>query len=273
MKKNILSILIMAVLLIAISGCASLGKKWKSLVSGSDGDQAANTNGEGKAKSPAAPSFNNDPSFGTFKDRQYKRVTKQNFSDEQSLEENAGSLWKKEGQGSFLFAQNNLRVIGDIVNVEIEGKVADNLTIKANLLKKSQTRAEVPAPKAVPRSVAKIPRPGDANSDRAPAQTNNNAPPPAPAVDGDGNVQAAAPAEKQKDNLKFDSVPCRIVEKNGDGSYRVKGLQTFFIGKKEYRMIVTGNIRPDDISTDSISSSKIIDSKFDLVATNKEFGK
>jgi flagellar L-ring protein precursor FlgH len=256
--------------LIHLSGCSSIAQKWKSLISGGDSDSAkssSNSKEGGAGVNPA--SFNKDPNYGNPKERQYKRITKSNFSEEQQLEENAGSLWKREGQGSFLFSQNNLRVLGDVVNVEVEGKVADNLNIKVDLIKKNQIKMEQMAarPVAAAAQNGKLPRPGE-KTERSVAAAQ---PAPAAPAAGSGNAQGAPGADgHSKDQFKFDSVPCRIVDKNVDGSYRVKGMQTVYIGKKEYKLIVTGNIRSDDLSMDKVMASKVMDSKFDLVATNKD---
>ncbi len=265
--KNMFKIFYVLTMLISLSACSTIASKWKSLVTGED-EKIAPMSAEGKPAVP--PSFNNEPNFGAAKDRQYKRVTKQNFSEAQGMEENAGSLWKKEGQGSFLFAQNNLRILGDIINVDVDGKVAENLNIKVDLIKKAQVKMDFAMSQrpSAPQVANRTPRPGE-KPERVPAAQVISAP---VADQNASGKEALGPDGKPvgKEGFKFDAVPCRIVDKNVDGSYRVKGQQTVFIGKKEYKLIVTGNIRADDISMDMVASSKVIDSKFDLVPTNKE---
>ena len=65
------------------------------------------------------------------------------------------------------------------------------------------------------------------------------------------------------------SVPTRIVERLVDGNYRVKGSQPFMIGKREYKVIVTGIVRAGDFSDGGISAGKLIDSKFDIVSQRR----
>ena len=65
------------------------------------------------------------------------------------------------------------------------------------------------------------------------------------------------------------AVPTRIVEQLKDGSYRVKGMQPFMIGKREYKVIVTGVVRPEDFDDAGIDSSKLLDSQFDIVSSRK----
>ncbi len=270
--KRVLKLIFLLLMIVTTLSCASIGRKWKSLVGGQ-------TDPGPKSSQLSPASYSSQPNLMVGKERRYKKVNKDNFSDEQALEDHVGSLWRKEGQGSYLFSQNNLRVLGDIVNVEIEGRVADNLTAKVALLKSALARFETPPRAPAASALSKIPSPTDKsngsngqpgtpgqpqNPGQNGAQNQAQAPPPPP--------PAAEREEKPKEQVasKFENVPCRIVEKTTDGSYRVKGQSALFIGKREYKIIVTGLVRPDDIVSDDIPSSKIIDSKFDLVASNKE---
>ena len=64
-------------------------------------------------------------------------------------------------------------------------------------------------------------------------------------------------------------VPTRIVEILKDGSYRVQGDQPFMIGKREYKLVVTGIIRQEDFDDQGVSAEILLDPKFDIV-TAKE---
>lgn len=248
--KNILKTIFIFVVALSCVDCASFNKKMKSWFGGADDKKVA--------AAPPVTSFANQPNVSTGKDRKYRRVTKDNFGDDEGLEESSGSLWRKEGQASYLFSQNNLRLMGDIINVDVEGKAADNLGAKLAIIKQNLARIENPKPARGSNA---------ANKDRQPAAEGTNpGAAPAPATDAASDeAKAREIAEK-----KFDSVPCRITERNPDGSYRVKGQTPVYVGRHEYRLIVTGLVRPDDVTSDVIGSSKLIDGKFDLVASNKE---
>ncbi len=239
------------ILVVALScvDCASFGKKLKSWMGGGDDKKVA--------ASPPVTSFANQPNVSTGKDRKYRRVTKDNFGDDEGLEENSGSLWRKEGQASYLFSQNNLRLMGDIINVDVEGKAADNLGAKLAIIKQNLARIENPKPANGAKGT---------NKDRQPAATDTNT----PGASGADVAQTEEAKAKDLAEKKFDSVPCRITERNPDGSYRVKGQSSVYVGRHEYRLIVTGLVRPDDVTSDVVGSSKLIDGKFDLVASNKE---
>ena len=249
----------MMVMAPALQGCSSFGQTLKGWMGGSPSNPDPGTHG------PPVTSYNNTPNVMVGQERKYKRVTKDNFADDQKLEDNAGSLWRREGQGSYLFSQNNLRIIGDIVSVQVEGKAAENLTAKLTIIKTALAKLEAPIVIRRPASQG-VPKP-DGKPD---AKTDTNA-------KADGTQAGAATDGKEQDDQKikdqigkFDEVPCRIVEKNPDGSYRIKGQSPIYVGRREYRLIVTGVVRPEDLSSDQINSGKMLESKFDLVATNKE---
>lgn len=258
--KSLIQTFLILLTLVFLTNCSSFGKKLKNLVGGSGAPPPSSA-----SAGNSGPSFSSQPNLNNARERRYKRVTKENFSDDEALEENAGSLWKKVGQGSYLFSQNNLRMMGDVINVEVEGKAADNLSNKVKLIRKAFARYERPLVDRKPTSqVGQVPKPED-KSQQASNQEKT--------TDSDKKDVSEKPEEKKEiaeSDARFDTVPCRIVERNADGSYRVKGQQPIFIGTKEYKLIVTGIVRPDDISTELVTSSKLIDSKMEIVATSKE---
>jgi flagellar L-ring protein precursor FlgH len=251
--RNYIFIASLFVLATGNISCASFGETLKGWMGGNDTKPNVN-------KNPAITAYSNNPNVPASTDRKYRRTTKDNFGEDQGLEESSGSLWRKEGQASYLFSQNNLRMMGDIINVDVEGKTADNLSSKLAIIK--QNLAKIEAPQPAQRKNKGVPRP---DSERQPAEAAPATPPPSFVADA-----PAAEGEKSVAEKKFDTVPCRITERNPDGSYRVKGQTSVYVGRHEYRLIVTGLVRPEDVTSDNIASTKLMDSKFDLVASNKE---
>jgi flagellar L-ring protein precursor FlgH len=105
-----------------------------------------------------------------------------------------------------------------------------------------------------------------ANQPAQPALADNNANPKKPEAE-------RAPAGEKKDEkeepLDIGAVPTRIVERLADGNYRIKGAQPFMIGKREYKVIVTGLIRPEDFNDEGISSAKLLDPQYDVVSIRR----
>lgn len=258
--KSVFRLSVLCLTLFLMSGCSSFGKKWKAFLN------------EGQPQTKQAsdiPARDDRVKYSDVKDlpvdgdRQYRRMTKRQFEDQELFSDNGGSLWVNEGQDSYLFAQNIVRMPGDILNVLLDGQPEKQLSTKATVIKELTKRIEKNR-----RGVASTEKPEGAPAEGANAET----------ADAD-QAQAQAKPDAQKvagqpepglpEGFDVKSVPTRVVERMSDGNYRVNGSQTFMIGTKEYKVIVTGLVKPQDIANDSVDSSKMLDSKFDIVRYNK----
>lgn len=233
--------------------------------------------------------FSENPNIGTFNERRYKRATRKSLEEDSDVGSRAGSLWNNEGPSSYLFTQNKVHREGDLLNVKLEGNAKSQMDSKIQVIKKLLTRIEI-----VPTSPAKAP--GDAvplaenaaNSDgRAPASVANNgatpngkagesaaatangAPTASSAPGAKGNTTDAAAASELDAPIQVDSVATRVTERMADGNYRVKGQQSFMIGKKEFKVIITGLVRPEDFIEEGISSNKLLDPQLDIVSLRR----
>lgn len=258
--------------LVSLTGCSSIGKAWKSLVSGKPADQAQ------PAAQAAQAGARNKPGlrYSQYKEipveegqRQFRRTTRDTFEEAARLEESAGSLWVMEGQGSYLFSQNVLRLSGDSLKVRLEGEPKKNLEAKVEVIKRLIKKAKRDESR---RGVASAGAAGEKKPDGAPAAAADGK----PAADGAAKTAAAKAADKEdeKEDLEgafsVTTVPTRIMERLPDGSYRVRGSQSFMVGKNEYRVIVVGVARAKDISEEGVDSSALLDSKFDIVSVKKD---
>ncbi len=244
------------------AGCSSLGRSMKNMVRGEDKPQLA------------GPKYSEQENLRFEAGRKYRRMNKSRFEDEAEVAAEAGSLWVMEGQGGYLFAQNKTRMMGDLLNVKLEGAPKQQLQSKVRVIAKLLERLDAPL-----RSAASAPQKGQGGA----GQQAGNQPPTAqgaegaaakPDAQGDGGPGAAAAADKTVDPKadpigSVQNVPTRIVEQLKDGSYRVRGIQPFMIGRREYKVIVTGLIRPEDFDDAGIDSTKLMDSQFDIVSSRK----
>jgi len=264
------TLFILSAILVTTSGCSSIGKAWKSLVSGKPPEQAQPTAQSGQVAGRNKPGLR----YSQYKEipveegqRQFRRTTRDSFEEAARLEETAGSLWVMEGQGSYLFSQNVLRLSGDALKVRLEGEPKKNLEAKVEVIKRLIKKAKRDESK---RAVASTGAAGEKKPDVAAAADGK------PAADGAAKTAGAKGAEKEDDKEDLDgaftvsSVPTRIMERLPDGSYRVRGSQSFMVGKNEYRVIVVGVARAKDISEEGVDSSALMDSKFDIVSVKKD---
>ncbi len=217
-------------------------------------------------------------------DRTYKRMTREKMEEESELYGSAGSLWKMEGQTSFLFAENKHRREGDPTSIKMEGaalKLIENkVAVVQDLLKtleEQKIKADEDAKKAEKEKVrlAQVEEeqkfkaeqiaagilvedpfegqyPGDA--ERKPAAEE-----PAPVVAKDSEK------EEKIDLKELDLIPSKVVEKMADGIYRIRGQQFLTIKKKPYKVIATALVRAEDFSDTAISSSKLLDAQYDVL--------
>lgn len=207
-----------------------------------------------------APRFSETSQYGVPTDRQYRRWTRSRMEEESDVGAGAGSTWVMDGQGAYLFAQNKTRREGDVTNVKLEGPAMKQVETKVSVIKKllKQLEEQEKAELAASRGLASEEAPGAKPDDKKPAA----AAAPAPA-------QAAGDKEDKESMDSLQSVPSRIVERLADGNYRIKGAQPFMIGKREYKVIVTGMIRPEDYNDEGISSQKLLDPQYDVVSIRR----
>lgn len=256
MKKNLFQILFTSVLIVTTSvltGCASFSDLMASI--------------DGSDKKPIlqdvkkSPRYSENQNMAVPTDRQYHHMTRSKMEDESDLGSNAGSTWVMDGQGSYLFAQNKMRREGDLTNVKLDGPAMKQVETKVSVIKKLLKQLE--EQEALNNSLAAAG--GDLTRTPAAVATAAGA---APAADAKKDEPKKEDDDKEA-LAEVQSVPSRIVEKLPDGNYRIKGQQPFMIGKREYKVIVTGMLRPEDFNDEGIGSQKLLDPQYDVVSIRK----
>jgi flagellar L-ring protein precursor FlgH len=218
-----------------------------------------NLSGEKQEPLPAeqikkAPKYSEASQMTVPTDRQYKRMSKNRMEEESDLGSAAGSTWVMEGQGAYLFAQNKTRREGDILNVKLDGPAMKQVETKVSVIKKLLKQLEEQQQTELNNKLAASGDPA-----RTPASENS-----------DKKEETKKDEKEEKDSLAdVQIIPTRIVEKLADGNYRIKGAQPFMIGKREYKVIATGMIRPEDFNDEGISSQKLLDPQYDVVSIRK----
>ncbi len=261
--------LLLISLMVTQTGCASWWGKDES--ASQTGPVATKTQPEKKLVDGEEPiRFSENPNIGAFNERRYRRVTRKSIEEESDVGSRAGSLWNTEGPSSYLFTQNKLHREGDLLNIKIEGNAKTQVDTKIQVIKKLLARLEiVPNPTD---GTAGAPLAGESIVNREPAASTplTTAPsattPTAPAPKLNKPTDTANEAETP---VNIDSIPTRVTERMGDGNYRVKGQQSFMIGKKELRVSLTGLVRPVDCSDEGISSNKLLDPQLDVVSLRR----
>lgn len=245
---------------IFISGCSSFGHKLKSFLSGED-------DSEDKNSLTHLKTYSQNSNIGYDVKRNYQHMTRQRFEEESQIHEGAGSLWSMSGQGSYLFSQNFLRTSGDLINIQIEGSPKKQLITKVDVIKKlikklsqqrDHTLNSIDSASSVDNATKKEKTKDGTADSKNPANLN---------VVRNNEGESKNSEDKESDEVSFDvsHVPARIIERLTDGNYRVKGSQNFMIGRREYKVIVTGIARAEDIQGDELKSSSLLDPKFEIM--------
>jgi flagellar L-ring protein precursor FlgH len=244
---NFLRVYLLLTLLFAISnlssGCATME------------DFIGSFDQPNKASAPldeikSAPRYSESQNFGVPTDRNYKRMTRNRLEEESDLGAAAGSAWVMDGQGAYLFAQNKTRKEGDLLSVKLDNSALKQVETKVSVIKKLLKELEAEKLSDLENSLAK-----SGEESRKPA--------------AEGKSSEGAKSEKDDGLTDVQTVPTRIVEKLADGNYRIKGQQPFMIGKREYKVLVTGLIRPEDFNDQGISSDKLLDPQYDVVSIRR----
>jgi len=227
------------------------------------------------APKETSPKYSENPQMGFAANRQYKKMTKSRMEEESDLGSQAGSMWVMDGQTSYLFAQNKTRREGDVLNVKLEGPAFRQVETKVGVIRKllkqleDQERENLLQQQLAAAQAAEAAKKA-AEGDRAPA-SEKPAPASTPAPVAKATPPPGADPKAEKEDLTdIQQIQTRIVEKLADGNYRVKGAQPFMIGKREYKVIVTGMIRPEDYNDQGVGSNKLVDPQFDVVSIRRK---
>jgi flagellar L-ring protein precursor FlgH len=244
---NLFKTIVLVLGLVTMSGCATM----KDLFASLNGEEPAPRLENIKT----APKYSDNQNMAVPTDRQYKRMNRHRMEEESDLGQGAGSTWVMEGQGAYLFAQNKMRTEGDLLNVKLDGPAMKQVETKVSVIKGLLKQLEDQQKAELSNSLASA----NGGESRAPAAEAKKEEP-----------KKEEPKKEEKEDLSdIANVPTRIVEKLADGNYRVKGQQPFMIGKREYKVIVTGMIRPEDFNDEGITSQKLLDPQYDVVSIRK----
>ena len=184
-------------------------------------------------------------------------MTRKSLEEQSHLGEQSGSLWVPRGQGAYLFHQNNRRLIGDIINVEMDGNPKEQVEKKVKVIDKlvKDLAEKKTMRRIIARKKRRLRRKG---SKRKVASLKKPKRP------------KDAPGSAAQFDVKL--VPTRIVGILTDGSYRVHGDQDFMIGKRDYKLVVSGIVRQEDFDDEGISAETLLDPKFDIVKAKRKRG-
>lgn len=270
---------------ILMSSCSTLEGFFSSTPENPPAPMAVELGNDGRGNQANPIRFSENPNIGSFNERRYRRVTRKSLEEENEVGSRAGSLWNTEGPGSYLFTQNKVHREGDLLNVKLEGTAKNQVDTKIKVIQQLLARLEI-KPSATPNSPSGGAVAQNEASARTPAGENppnssssNTSDKKLPEGVANGAVGAAGDVASTaakttgegaaETPINVSEISTRVTERLGDGNYRVKGQQSILIGKKEFKVILTGLIRPEDFSDEGVSSNKVLDSQVDIVSLKR----
>jgi flagellar L-ring protein FlgH len=266
MKKTILSV----ILFFNIVGCASLANLFRR---------------HDEVVAPVAQEKKAEP--------EKSRTTRRSLEDESMLYEQSGSLWVSRGQSSFLFANNNQRLLGDLLEVRLEGYPKEQIQTKVNVIakllseilneqkqeikvKQEELKKQMTPENQELREQERVESRGLASLFGTPEEEAEAGPDPAMVLKQQekelkkiGDEEDEIKGLSKSKEFPIRSVPTRIVEIQKDGNYRVRGEQPFMIGKREYKLLVMGTVRAEEYNEKGMSAESLLDPVFDVISEKK----
>lgn len=223
-------------------------------------------------------------------DKGPKRTTRKSMEEESLLGESTGSLWVGRGQASYLFTNNTQRLLGDLLNVNVDGYPKEQIQTKVAVIAKllseilNEQKQEIQLKQQeLKKKIEQVPQEEQNDQpviQRALASESESGQPvsqdPKDLLNqNEKALQKIGSEEKDIANLQkaqdfpIRSVPTRIVEIQKDGNYMIKGEQPFMIGKREYKLLVMGIVRHEDFEEKGISAEKLMNPTFDVISEHK----
>lgn len=224
--------------------------------------------GAAKSEDSNMLKYSDSPQVGVYTDRQYKHMTRAQMEEQSDLGSQAGSMWVMEGQGAYLFAQNKIRKEGDVLNVVLDGSAYKQVETKVGVIKQLLAQLEQQLKEnelSQQRSLASV----DGGTPGAAGGTAGTVAAPKVPAKEEPKPVVADKNKKDEEIAEIKTITTKIVERMADGNYRIKGSQPFMIGKREYKVIVAGVIRPEDYNDQGVSSQKLLDPQFDVVSIRR----
>lgn len=224
-----------------------------------------------------------------------QRKTRLSLEEESMLYEQSGSLWVSRGQSSFLFANNNQRLLGDLLEIKLEGypkeQIQTKVTVIAKLLseilneqkqdiklKQDEIKKQMTPEYQEQKEAEKVESRGLASLIGLDGDEPETPVGPTPEQLMKDQERALKKIDDEEQDIKglsknkefpIRTVSTRIMEIQKDGNYRVRGEQPFMIGKREYKLLVAGVVRSEEYNEKGMSAESLIDPVFDIISDKK----
>jgi flagellar L-ring protein precursor FlgH len=161
-----------------------------------------------------------------------------------------GSIWPGEGTRNNLFVDNKARYVNDIVTIVVSETTKGTSTASTNTSRDSSTTAGISGLLGIDKSL----------------QAMNAKLNPTIQVGGSASNSLKGKGDTSRGSTFTTMVTARVMKVLDNGNMVIEGWRQLKMNGESQYVVISGIIRPDDISTDNLVSSQYIaDARIDYV--------
>jgi flagellar L-ring protein precursor FlgH len=161
-----------------------------------------------------------------------------------------GSIWPGEGTRNNLFVDNKARYVNDIVTIVVSETTKGTSTASTNTSRDSSTTAGISGLLGIDKSL----------------QAMNAKLNPTIQVGGSASNSLAGKGDTSRGSTFTTMVTARVMKVLDNGNLVIEGWRKLKMNGESQYVVISGIVRPDDISTDNLVSSQYIaDARIDYV--------
>jgi len=163
-----------------------------------------------------------------------------------------GSIWPGENAKNSLFTDNKARHVNDIITIVIDEYSSGNNSADTATSKNTSTLAEVSSFLGVEKSI------GRRNKDLTNGDIATGGLSPLVQVGGLSKNSLTGKGKTSRDGELNAKITARVVKIMDNGNLAIEGKRQLTVNAEDQYIIISGIIRPEDVTSDNIISSQYI---------------
>lgn len=163
-----------------------------------------------------------------------------------------GSIWPGENAKNSLFTDNKARHVNDIITIVIDEYSSGINSADTATSKKTSTLAEVTSFLGVEKYL------GKRNKDLTNGDLVSGGLSPQIQVGGSSNNSLAGKGQTSRDGELNAKITARVVKIMNNGNMVIEGRRELTVNAEDQYIIISGVIRPEDVTSDNVISSQYI---------------
>jgi flagellar L-ring protein FlgH len=163
-----------------------------------------------------------------------------------------GSIWPGENAKNSLFTDNKARHVNDILTIVIDEYSSGNNSADTATSKNTSTLAEVSSFLGVEKYI------GRRNKDLTNGDMATGGLLPLMQIGGSSKNSLTGKGETSRDGKLKAKITARVVKVMDNGNLAIEGRRQLTVNAEEQYIIISGVVRPEDVTSDNVISSQYI---------------